>query len=141
MNLIQSLEQMRNALQKYAASLPETDAMEVACIYPPYAVGKAYAAGEYFTDGFNNVGDPQLYAVLQAHTSAAEWPPASTPSLYKAVGVTPAGYPEWSQPVGAGDAYATGDIVDFDGALYISLIDGNVWSPTAYPAGWQVYEA
>lgn len=33
----------------------------------------------------------------------------------------------------------TGDIVSYEGVLYISLIDNNVWSPVAYPAGWKEY--
>lgn len=40
---------------------------------------------------------------------------------------------------GAHDAYNTGDIVDYNGTLYQSTIDGNVWSPDAYPAGWTIY--
>lgn len=46
------------------------------------------------------------------------------------------GYPEWVQPTGAHDAYGIGDRVSFNGADYESLIAANVWSPTAYPAGW-----
>lgn len=139
MTRLQAAEQFRAALQKFAMTLGEDAAIEVAAVFPAYAVGKSYALGDYFTHGENGVGDPQLYLVLQAHTSAQEWPPDSSPSLYKRVGVTEAGYPEWSQPVGAGDAYNTGDIVSFEGTLYRSKIDGNVWSPTAYPAGWEVY--
>lgn len=45
--------------------------------------------------------------------------------------------PEWVQPTGAHDAHQTGDRVMFEGAEYVSLIDGNVWSPTAYPQGWE----
>ena len=30
-----------------------------------------------------------------------------------------------------------GDKVTFNGKHYISLIDANVYSPAAYPAGWQ----
>lgn len=44
---------------------------------------------------------------------------------------------EWVQPTGAQDAYNTGDRVTFQGVIYTSLIDGNVWSPTDHPAGWQ----
>jgi len=44
--------------------------------------------------------------------------------------------PEWTQP-DAGSAYNTGDRVTFEGNIYESLIDNNVWSPTAYPMGWQ----
>lgn len=46
--------------------------------------------------------------------------------------------PEFVQPTGAHDAYSTGDVVTFQGAVYRSLIDSNVWSPTAYPAGWEL---
>ena len=31
------------------------------------------------------------------------------------------------------------DIVSYEGVLYISLIDNNVWSPTAYPDAWSEY--
>ena len=92
-----------------------------------------------FSYGVNSVGDPQLYQVLQDHTSSAEWTPDTAVSLYKAIGVTEDGYPEWVQPLGATDAYNKGDIVSYNGTLYISLIDANTWSPEAYPAGWEVY--
>ena len=45
--------------------------------------------------------------------------------------------PDWVQPTGAHDAYQKGDKVRYNGNVYESLIDGNVWSPDAYPAGWQ----
>lgn len=43
--------------------------------------------------------------------------------------------PEWAQP-DATSAYSIGDKIIFNGVIYESLIDGNVWSPEAYPAGW-----
>ena len=52
----------------------------------------------------------------------------------------PTTYPEWVQPTGAHDAYNTGDIVIYNGTLYKSVIDGNVWAPDAYPQGWEVVE-
>ena len=48
--------------------------------------------------------------------------------------------PDWVQPTGAHDAYQKGDKVRYNGNVYESLIDGNVWSPDAYPAGWQKLE-
>ena len=42
---------------------------------------------------------------------------------------------EWSQP-DASNPYSIGDRVIFNGLTYESLIDNNVWSPEAYPAGW-----
>ena len=140
MNKLQMAEQFRKALQMFAASLDDERAMEVATIYDPWAADKAYAAGDFLTYGENGVGDPQLYKVVQAHTSQADWTPDATPALFVAIGLDDAGFPVWSQPTGAHDAYNTGDIVDYNGTLYQSLIDGNTYSPEAYPAGWAVYE-
>lgn len=141
MNKLQIAEQFRKALQMFAASLDDERAMEVATIYDPWVFDKAYAAGDFITYGTNTVGDPQLYKVNQAHISQADWLPDATPALYTAIGLDDNGYPIWSQPTGAHDAYNTGDVVDYNGTLYESLIDGNTYSPEAYPAGWKVFEA
>lgn len=139
MNKLQAAEQFRKALQIFAASLSDEQAMEVATIYDPWAVGKSYNVGEFVTYGENSVGDPQLYKAVQAHTSQADWTPDVTASLFVTIGLDEKGYPVWSQPTGAHDAYNTGDIVDYNGTLYESLIDGNTYSPDAYPAGWTKY--
>lgn len=140
MNKLQIAEQFRRALQMFAASLDDDKALEVATIYDAWCVDKAYAVGEYVTYGTNAVGDPQLYKVVQAHTSQLAWLPDLTPSLYDAIGLDDSGYPVWSQPTGAHDAYNTGDIVNYNGTLYESTMDGNTYSPEAYPAGWKVHE-
>ena len=142
-NQVQEALELRKALQLFLATLDaDTDLeamMEVATVFPKYVVGKAYKVKEVFSYGENSVGDPQLYQVLQEHTSSAEWTPDTAVSLYKKIGVTEEGYPEWVQPLGATDAYNTGDIVSYNGKLYQSTIDGNVWSPDAYPQGWAEY--
>lgn len=133
--------ELRKALQIFLKTLNAEDnledILEVPSVFPGYVVGKVYKTKDIFSYGENAVGDAQLYQVLQDHTSAAEWKPDSTPSLYKAIGITEEGYPEWVQPLGASDAYNTGDIVSFGGVLKRSTIDGNVWSPDEYPAGWE----
>lgn len=143
-NNTQNALELRKAIQLFLATLDaDTDVeniMAVASVYPKYKVGATYKVKEVFSYGENSVGDPQLYQVLQEHTSAAEWTPDTATSLYKKIGVTEEGYPEWVQPLGASDAYNTGDIVSYNGTLYQSTIDGNVWSPEAYPQGWTVYE-
>ena len=144
MNMTQSALEIRRALQLFLSTLDvEKDSenmLAVASVFPKYQVGKAYKVKEVFSYGINNVGDPQLYQVLQAHTSAIEWTPDTAVSLYKKIGVTEDGYSEWVQPLGASDAYNTGDVVSYNGKLYTSAIDGNVWSPEAYPAGWVAHE-
>ena len=141
MNRVQAALELRKALQLFLSTMDaDTQAdemMSVSSVFPAYQVGKAYTAKQVFSYGFNAVGDPQLYQVLQDHTSAAEWTPDTAVSLYKAIGVASGGYPEWVQPLGASDAYNTGDIVSYNGTLYQSTIDANVWAPDAYPAGWE----
>lgn len=139
MNKLQIAEQFRKALQMFAASLDDERAMEVATIYDQWMVGRAYKTGDFLVYGENAVGDPQLYKVVQDHTSQGDWTPDKVASLYVAIGLDAKGYPIWSQPTGAHDAYNTGDIVDYNGVLYKSLIDGNIYSPEAYPTGWEVY--
>lgn len=140
MNRLQAAEQLRRALQLFANTLTEEQAVEVATVFPQWQSGKAYAQGDILAYGTNANGDPQLYKVVQAHTSQEIYPPGNgTESLYDAFGLDEGGYPIWSQPSGSHDAYNKGDIVNYNGTLYQSLIDGNTWAPDAYPAGWEVY--
>jgi hypothetical protein len=142
-NHAQKALELRKAIQLFLASMDAdtqaADMLAVATVFPKYQIGKAYKVKEVFAYGENAVGDPQLYQVLQAHTSAEQWTPDTAASLYKKIGVTEDGYPEWVQPLGASDAYNTGDVVSYNGKLYKSTINGNVWTPDEYPAGWVVY--
>jgi hypothetical protein len=98
--------------------------------FKEYSVGSFYVAGDIFS--LKN----QLYKVLQPHTSQEDWQPDQTPALYKAI-APPSVIAEWKHPTGAHDAYNKGDKVLFSGKVYESLIDGNTWSPSAYPQGWK----
>jgi hypothetical protein len=111
-------------------SLTTQQIADLTTIYPQYRPGKSYIAGEVFAL------DSLLFRVIQAHTSQADWIPTEVPALYKKF--TPPGQiAEWVQPTGSHDAYNIGDKVSFNGQNYESLINGNVWSPAAYPAGWK----
>ena len=46
-------------------------------------------------------------------------------------------WPAYQQPTGAHDAYYTGDQITYNGKHYICKMDGCVWPPDAYPAGWE----
>lgn len=138
MDKLQMAEQFRKALQMFAATLDDERALAVATVYDPWRVGVAYTLDDLVTYGTNGVGDPQLYRVCHAHTSQADWTPDVANSLFVAIGLDDSGYPVWSQPTGAHDAYNKGDIVNYNGVLYKSLIDGNTYSPDAYPQGWEV---
>ena len=140
MNRIQAAQQLRRALQLLVPELAEENLMEIPAVFDLWKTGCAYAAGSYLLYGQNSVGDPQLYRVLQDHTAQADWLPDMTPAVYLAIGLDEAGYPLWAQPAGSHDAYAAGDIVRFEGLLYQSVTDGNVYSPRVNPSGWRVKE-
>ena len=136
--------ELRKALEYFVTTLDvdtdEDKILEVPSMFPKYKVGVNYKIKDIFAYGVNSVGDTQLYQVLQDHTSSAEWTPDMTVSLYKPIGITESGIPTWVQPLGASDAYNTGDEVMYNGIYYRSTIDENVWSPEAYPQGWEVVE-
>lgn len=46
-------------------------------------------------------------------------------------------YPEYVQPTGAHDAYHIGDKITYNNKKYICKMDGCVWTPDIYPAGWE----
>lgn len=82
----------------------------------------------------------ELYKCIQAHQAQSDWNPAITPSLWKKLGINENGIMEWSQPISSADAYMTDDEVMYNGVHYRSTIDNNVWTPEAYPQGWEVVE-
>ena len=129
MTYIERARALRPYIEKAAISLTDEDALQAVELFPQWVVDHAYIVGERLQ--YNGV----LYRVVQAHTSQADWTPDKTPSLFVVVSLDE--WPEFVQPTGAHDAYNKGDKVTFEGKHYISLIDGTVYSPAAYPAGWQ----
>ena len=120
-------------IDQAAVSLDDGDALEAVELFPAWLTNIDYAVDyrvRYLT---------KLYRCVQAHTSQADWTPDKTPALWTEV-AKPGEIPVWRQPTGAQDAYNKGDKVWFpekDTKVYESLIDSNVYSPEAYPAGWK----
>lgn len=126
---MQGMLQLRRALQLYAGTLPEEQAREVAMVYPAWAPGIKYKQDTYLTYGEDGNGDPVLYRTTNAFTSAEEFPPDKTNTLYVRVSLDDSGHPIWSPPTGAHDAYNTGDIVVHNGNTWYSKRDGNTSEP------------
>ncbi|WP_235837575.1 carbohydrate-binding protein [Clostridium sp. Marseille-P3244] len=121
--------------QIQAQSLTDEQALTVKAIYPIWdGNGVSYQKDFYLT--YNE----ELYKVLQAHTSQADWTPDAAPSLFAKVlpGQDGTGIGEWVQP-GSTNPYMTGDQVTHNGKTWESLIDNNVWEPGAQgsEALWQ----
>lgn len=69
-----------------------------------------------------------IYECIQMHTSQPDWVPISARSLWKRYR-TLGEVLEWTQPIGATDAYPLGARVLHGGYIYASLISNNVWEP------------
>lgn len=134
---LEDKEASLNKIGKIVANQVTDDvvALSIQEFYDIWAVGVLYSVGRYITH--NDI----LYKVLIGHTSQAGWTPDVSPSLFAKVLIDPTGetIPEWVQPDNT-NAYMIGDKVMYEGAVYESTIDNNIWSPAAYPAGWKLIE-
>lgn len=76
---IEKARQLRALIEKAAASLSDSDALDGVELFPTWATSMDYAIGDRVRyDGW-------LYKVLQAHTSQADWTPDITTSLFAEV--------------------------------------------------------
>lgn len=135
-------EQIMAAIMKLAVKQArqvqdDAEALSLQILYKQWnkQVGKELQVGEYVNH--NDV----LYKVLQQHTVQDNWAPDVSPSLFAKVLVDPTGDTilDWVQPDST-NAYMKGDKVKFEDHIYQSLINNNIWSPTAYPEGWELVE-
>lgn len=130
MTLLELAQKLRPYIEKAAASLTDEDALEAVNLFINWQPNKTYTKDERVN--YEGI----LYKCLQAHTSQDNWTPTATPSLWAKVLIPDANViPDWEQPDST-NAYMKGDKVMFEGQVYESAIDNNVWSPVAYPAGW-----
>ena len=112
--------------------IDEVTASEHTDLFLPWTTSTSYVIGDLRSyDGI-------LYKCLQAHTSQDDWTPDISSSLWKSLSINESSIQEWSQPISSSDVYNTGDEVMYNGVHYKSTIDNNVWSPEAYPQGWEV---
>ena len=131
MSLTELARKLRPLIEKAVHSLEDADALEGIQLFPKWESGMVYSAGSRVRHG------DKLYKVLQDHTSQVGWAPDAAPSLFALVLIPDATViPDWIQPDST-NGYSVGDRVRFEGAVYESLIDYNVWSPTVYPNGWK----
>lgn len=76
-----------------------------------------------------------LYRCLMSHESQDSWTPDVSPSLWVRCADPAEEFPQWSQPLGATDAYMAGDKVKWNAKHWTSTVDNNTWEPGVY--GWQ----
>ena len=136
MTLLELARKLRAYIEKAAISLTDEDALEAVELFPNWTPDNTIT---YHVDDRVQY-EGILYKCLQEHVPQEAWTPVAAPSLWTKVLIPDVHtVPEWEQP-GANNGYSIGDKVSFEGHIYQSLINNNVWSPSAYPAGWQLIE-
>ena len=103
-------------------------AAEQSALFATWTPGVAYTKGQL------RQYDGKLYRCLEDHTAQVDWNPKDAASLWAVTSDPAEEWPEWSQPIGAHDAYSAGAKVTHQGKHWISDTDGNVWEPGSY--GW-----
>lgn len=121
---------LRKLIEIASKSLDDEDALQGIELFPHWKEDTLYEVDDRVS--YEDI----LYKCLQAHTSQSTWVPPDSPSLWAKVLIPdPEVIPDWEQPDST-NAYMKGDKVRYNGKIYESLIDNNIWSPEAYPAGW-----
>lgn len=140
MNITRGMaKQLRKLLLITVDDFPDETAAVLSTFVDAWSSDTEYKTGKRVA--YNGI----VYKVLQDHTSQSDWTPDTAASLYAKVLIPTdedgeqTEIPEWEQPEST-NGYMTGDRVMYEGHIYESLVDNNVWSPSAYPQGWQLIE-
>lgn len=128
-----TIAQQSQLVDTIADMLTDEQAATVPNAYPEWTADGTYAQGQRVRM------DGQVYRCLQAHDGQADRTPTDAHSLWASVIASdnPDEPLEWVQPEST-NGYKEGATVIFEGVVYRSKIDDNVWSPADYPQGWEV---
>lgn len=118
---------LRGLIEKSAQYLPEDELDGAESLFPAWQPGQNYEPG--FKVNYNGT----VYKVLQQHESADHWKPDEAVSLYAKLLTSEGKVLPWVQPDSV-NPYQKGDKVEFEGQIWQSDVDNNVWKPGEY--GW-----
>lgn len=108
--------------------IDDTTAIEHISVFSPWEPNIDYKLNDIRRD------NDKLYRCIQPHFAQEGWNPETVPALWARMGDPAEEWPEWSQPIGAVDAYMMGDKVSHNNKHWTSNCDNNVWEPGVY--GW-----
>ncbi len=131
---------MRKNIQALFASADSTSIVNAEPFVDEWKAGTMNEPIEY------KIGDVrkengQVYECKQAHTHHGEegW----NPSLFKAGWIVKhtkdkTNPKPYIQPQGSHDAYMKDECISWNGKVYVSKVDSNVYSPSDYPDNWYI---
>lgn len=116
--------------------LTDEQALDNQLIYPTWSADTEY------TEGDRVRSNDKFWKCLQTHTSQEDWEPEATPAMWVEI-AKPGEYREIKEDMLSTEAFAMDEIGWYQTKdnLWKSLIDNNIYTPTAYPDGWEKVEA
>ena len=133
-DMIKWAKKLRPYVEKAAISLDDLDASSAPELFPMLKGNNALiSAGTRI----NWLGTIKRAAVDLWDTEANN--PVNAPSLWEDIAYKD-GIRYIPETITAGTAFVKDELGWWKEELYKSLIDANVWTPEAYPAGWEKQE-
>lgn len=125
---------LRAIVEQAAASLPDKEASESAALFPRLTQGGGLvSAGTRIN--WNGLIKRAAVDLWDTDTNT----PDNAPTLWEDIAYRQ-GYRIIPATITAGAAFAQGECGWWGDVLYKSLIASNVWTPDAYPAGWEAVQ-
>lgn len=122
-------KELRKKIESLANTMTDEEAMDAPDLFPHWN------PTAHYEDGDRVCYEGKLYKVKQGHDAQADWNPVDATALFAEIlpGQEGTEIGEWRQPDST-NPYNTGDRVIYNGKIYESTVDNNVWSPDVY--GW-----
>ena len=134
MTLIEKARKMRAAMETAAVSLDDATASTAPELFP-----RLKGDGSLVKAGTRICWCGTLKRAAVDLWDNAENTPDAAPTLWEDV-LYRDGIRVIPDTITAGLAFTKGERGWWGDALYVSTIDANVWTPEAYPAGWEIVE-
>lgn len=125
---------MLGTMDRAGALLDDAQASTVVTLYPAYP-----ADGSLVTSGTRINWRGQLKRAAVDLWATEENSPDNAPVLWEDINYRD-GYRVIPERITDGTAFAKDELGWWKDMLYRSLIDANVWTPDAYPSGWEAVD-
>ena len=128
---LEAAKDVRRTMDAAGAMLTDQEASRVVALYPPMRFD-----GELIPAGTRIQWDGQIRRAAVDLWDRPENAPGAAPNLWSDIGYRE-GARVIPEVITAALAFAKGETGWWQGAVYESLLDDNVWNPAQHSAGWR----
>lgn len=119
-SLVDLARRLRPKIEELAQGMLDAEALQYKELYPMWAAGVDYKAGQKVRFGSD------LYRVLQAHTAQVGWEPTLAPALYEVINEVNTGTKDDPIPYSGNMALEAGKYYSQGGVTYLCIRDTGV---------------